>query len=313
MLFQIVAIATATADGDVDQLIGALESVESADLFVYQLRDSKGRGMDCLEPFQPKDRDKKEAAFGVYHSRRDGVFSVHLAKSDDLRTWTHLAELDEHASQATIHECEGGALILAYEKDAPNSCWIRLRQYASLEKLIEGKFSREFDVPRSLAPTAEGTPSFELVKANGDDITLRFHFFQKARVDQLATGVLRDFREWKASPSAEVNDALKKIGGLGNLGDRSRFAWSGKTLYLQELQGQRGNWGTWGVCLCDAKGLPLRKLAIKTHRGSKAFSNPAARWIVDKQNKRKLAVTLFIHSKGSDRSEAGQLLYVVDP
>ncbi|MGI9239221.1 MAG: hypothetical protein ACR2RV_00380, partial [Verrucomicrobiales bacterium] len=256
--------------------------------------------------------------YGVYHSSEGGVFSVHLASSVDMIHWKHVVSLDDHASQATIVATSHGGYLLAYEKDAPNSCWIRVRYYKDLEQLREGEFSDEFDVPRSLAPTAEGTPSFESVKFDGEnlgqsEIGLRFHFFEDVRVDQLARGVLTGFKEWKAAPAGDVNAELKKLGWRGNLGDRAKFSWRSEDYYLQEVQRRRGDWRSWGVYLCDRDGMPLRALRLATHDEASAFCNPNARWFVDREGRRRLAVTMFLPSEGSEPSESGQLLYIIDP
>ena len=73
--------------------------------------------------------------------KADSVFSVHLAHSTDLIKWSHIRRLDRHASQATIRETPSGGYLLAFEKDAPNSCWIRIRFYKDLEHLRSGEWS----------------------------------------------------------------------------------------------------------------------------------------------------------------------------
>ncbi|MFT5128417.1 MAG: hypothetical protein ACI8W8_002027 [Rhodothermales bacterium] len=165
---------------DADALINRLESVPAAETRVYQWRDRNGTRMDCLKLFQPADDECAGIYFGVYHALKHGVLHAQLARSRDLRSWQHLAALDDYASQPTIHVCAGGGYLLAYEKDAPNSCWMRLRFYKDLPDLLNGKHQRQFDVPRTLAPTAEGTPSIESVRLgesgiDKSEIQLRFH------------------------------------------------------------------------------------------------------------------------------------------
>jgi len=77
----------------------------------------------------------------------------------------------------------GGSVIVAYEKtllldllsrgdipaalagtlsilDGPlNRIRLRFRFYRSVDALLDGDFSRQFTAPRTLSPTAEGTPS----------------------------------------------------------------------------------------------------------------------------------------------------------
>ena len=314
--FLILVIAPAAGKNKPwESLSNTLENTDKAQIRVFKLRDHEGRGMDCLEVFQPRNKDK-EGYYGVSHSLKNGVFAIHLTHSPDFEKWRHLKELDQHASQATIHETGDGAFLLAYEKDAPNSCWIRLRLYQSLNDLKTGQFSREIDIPRTLAPTAEGTPSFEEVKTSTKDfskseIKLRFHYFQNVRVDQLAHATLTDFQEWKAAPATTINTAIKKLGGNGNLGDRSKFSWKGKTYYLQEVQSTRLDWGSWGIFLCDENGLPLGRIRPSTPKKSSAFSNPAISRVKDAQGNQLLVFSAFLHSKGSALNEAGQMLTVI--
>ncbi|MFT4548235.1 MAG: hypothetical protein ACI8XO_001570 [Verrucomicrobiales bacterium] len=311
----ILVVPVAGESGGGEFLTDKLENTDKAQVRIFKLRDQAGRGMDCLEVFQPNNKHK-EGYYGISHSLRNGTFAIHLSHSVDFENWRHLKELDQHASQATIHETSDGSYLLAYEKDAPNSCWIRIRVYQDLNDLKSGKFSREIDIPRTLAPTAEGTPSFEDVKISSKDfskseIKLRFHYFQNARVDQLAHGTLTDFNGWKAAPSKKLNAAIKELGGNGNLGDRSKFPWKGRTYYLQEVQGTRLDWGSWGIFLCDQNGLPLGKIRPRTPKQSSAFSNPAISRVKDANGNSLLVFTAFLHSKGSAPNEAGQMLTVM--
>ncbi len=312
ILFILLTALSATGS-EWQELARKLENIPKAESYHFGLRDSDGRTMDCLEVIQP---NKRFELFGVYHTLKNGTFSVHLAKSQALKKWTHVTELDSHASQASIHETKDGSFLMAYEKDAPNSCWIRIRHYKNRAALTQGKFSQEVDIPRSLAPTAEGTPSFESVTIpNGDlsksTIKLRFHFYQNARVDQLASGTLTGFKNWKATPSRKLNAAFKKLGGLGNLGDRDAFQWDGKTYYVQEIQGKVGDWGSWGIYLCDADGLPLKKLAFKTPKNATAFSNPSVTSIHLLTGEEKLLFSSYIHSRGTKPGEKGQVLTLI--
>jgi hypothetical protein len=303
---------------ETDNLIQQLESITTADIRSYQLKSSQGKGMDCLKVFQPLGDEYNGRYFGVYHHLKNGRFGIHLAKSTDLRKWQDILLLDEHASQPTVFVCEQGDIVLAYEKDAPNSCWIRLRYYESLTHLLEGKHAKEHDIPRSLAPTAEGTPSFESVTLGKEgieqsEIHLRFHYFKGIRVDQLAAGTLTNFKHWQAEPSYHINQALIHDGWNGNLGDRDPFIWEGQTYYLQETQGKGGDWSSWRINLCDARGMPIRTLSFQTHKNSQAFANPNATWVIDSKNRRQMIVTLFLPSEGNATQEAGTLLYVINP
>lgn len=301
-----------------DLLTRHLESVPEAEMSVYRLKDNLGRRMDCLEVFQPAAHAEPGVYYGVYHSPEAGVFVTHLARSTDLRTWTHLSPLDTHASQPTVHPCDGGSFLVAYEHDEPNSVWIRMRWYRNLDEFLVGRHHRQYDIARTLAPTAEGTPSIESVTGldrgiDSAEIRTRFHYYKDGQVDQLAEGILTDFRSWKAIPAAAINARLIADGWLGNLGDRTRFTWHDNPFYLQEIQRQRGDWSSWRVCLCDATGMPIRPLAITTHAGATAFSNPSAAWVLDIHRRRRLVVTFFLPTEGNPPSEVGTLLFVIAP
>jgi hypothetical protein len=314
----LVVLPTVVKAADTNSLVCHLESVPAAEAHFYQLKDSNGGRMDCLKVFQPVGDQYAGVYYGVYHNLKGGTLVAHIARSTDLRNWKHVTALDEHASQPTIHPCDGGAFVMAYEKDQPNSCWIRLRFYKDLTDLLRGQHQKQFDIPRTLAPTAEGTPSIESVKlgANGIDtseVQIRFHYYNNRTVDQLAKGTLTNFNSWKAESSVEINLNFIKRGWHGNLGDRDKFIWQDKAYYLQETQGKKGDWSSWRVYLCDDRGMPIHELSIRTHAGSVAFANPNATWVTVAKNHRMLVVTQFLPSEGNAPTESGTLLYVINP
>lgn len=311
-------ISSLVALDDTELLIKRLQSVADAELHVYKLTDDRGRGMDCLKVFQPAVAPEAGVYYGVYHNYQQGVLVSHLARSTDFVTWTHLVELDKNASQPAMHSCDNGGFLLAYEHDEPNSVWIRIRYYEDLAALIAGNFQRQFDIPRTLAPTAEGTPSFEVVRVGNEgiessEIKLRFHYYRNMDVDQLASGTLTNFETWEAEPARELNSAMREQGWLGNLGDRDKFRWRDQTYYLQEIQRTKGDWSSWRLGLADDQGQLLQPLKIQTHQGSTAFSNPHITCIRDANEQAKIVVTFFLHSNGNPPEERGVLLYVIDP
>jgi len=103
--------------------------------------------------------------------------------------WQHISKIDTYASQPAIWVNDDGSFLTAWERTGtPDKNYIRLRHYLSIENLKKGQFSDEHDIPRSLAPDCEGTPSFESVKIGGSlkdsEIQLRFHFWEKSIRDQ---------------------------------------------------------------------------------------------------------------------------------
>jgi len=229
-----------------------------------------------------------------------------------LLHWRQIRVLDVNASQGQLFETSEGRILLSYEKDAPQSCWIRVQQFESLDELIDGEPSASQDIERSLAPTAEGTPMVESVEGDsGEHINVRFHFFQDAHVDRLARGRLTNFSEWKSSVDEELNAAFEELGESGNFGSRTRFRWGDETWCLQEIQEERLNWRSWGVYLCTSVGTPIERLAIRTHKGSQAFCNPHVEQVRMQDGQTVLIVTMFLPHEGSKPGEAGELIYLV--
>lgn len=299
-------------DEDAQRLLERLGDVTKSVAHRYAAKDDAGNVMDCLK-IVPLGRGD---FLGVYHAMKDTVFFVHAARSKDLLQWKHVATLDDHASQPTLHRSRDGSFLIAYEKDAPNQVWMRLRHYRDLNRLLKAEFQREKDLTRTLAPTAEGTPSVEGIRPDGGSpdksvVTLRFHFYRNGDVDRAALGTLTGFEQWETRADDAVNEAFERLGVRGNLGDRDRFSYKGRTWYLQEAQMVKNGWDTWRVHLCDDKVLPIAPLTISTHKGSRSFANPTVTAVQDRRGRPLLAVTLFVPSQGSAPGESGELVYVV--
>lgn len=129
-----------------------------------------------------------------------------------------------YASQAKVWlDPASDQLMLAYEhtqgydsKSTGNR--IALELYKDLDTFIKGFGSQYTDrlvINRTLAPVNEGTPSFDKVKFNGQDIhgseiTLRFHFFKENIHDQQAVGTWNENGSgaWKAHELVNVNKAF---------------------------------------------------------------------------------------------------------
>ena len=275
----------------------------------YGAHDDKGHSLDCLNPFQ----DNSGAILGVYHYLKDDVFHLALAESDNGIDWRFVCELDQHASQGQLYQTPAGEYLLAYEKDAPNSCWIRITRFANLEALRKAESTKSADIKRLLAPTAEGTPMIDqIIHQRGlEIIKLRFHYYRQAHVDRLAHGQLIDMQRWTARPDDHLNQQFTQLGGQGNVGSRDLFTWSNTTYCLQEVQLAHHDWSSWRVYLCQRDGKPLTELKIQTHGGSQSFANPHAEALKLADGTRALLVTAFMPSQGSAPGESGELLYLM--
>lgn len=308
---QEVRAAVAEPAAAVADLIERLGDVTNATAFRYGARDDRGAPLDCLKILELGPGDY----LGVYHALREKVFHLHVARSTNLFDWRRVATLDEHASQGTLWRGSNGVFLVAYERDTPRAANVRLRYYENLAALLAGNFSHEFDVPRTLAPSAEGTPSIERVAWGGaperSRIELRLHFYRDKKVDRAATGTLVGFTNWVAAPDPAINAPLEARGVAGNIGDRDRFEWGGRDYLLQEAQMRPRNWTSWRLFLFDAQTMDLWPVEVRTQRGSRSFANPTVTPLRNRQGAEVLAVTLFLPAQGSSPGEAGTLIYTV--
>lgn len=293
------------------RLVALLTNVPNATAHRYRATDEHGRTLDCLKIIELGPGDY----LGVYHTLRDREFQLHLGRSTNLLHWSHRAVLDQRASQGAIWHGPRGDFLLAYEVNVPKAVIIRLRHYANLDALLNARFDREFDLPRTLAPTAEGTPSFERVQLEGDlatsRIDLRIHYYLEQKVDRAARGTLLGFTNWTARPDPEIDETLYGYGVQGNIGDRDEFRFAGRKFLIQEGQFRPGDWATWEIYLIDEADMNAVPLRVRTHGGSRSFANPNVTRLRDPAGKWCLAVTLFLPSQGNARGEAGTLIYVV--
>ena len=217
-LFVAVALQGAPKiDPVTTRLVALLTNVPNATAHRYRAMDDQGRTLDCLKIIELAPGDY----LGVYHTLRDREFQLHLGRSTNLLHWSHRAVLDQRASQGAIWRGPRGDFLLAYEVNVPKAVIIRLRHYANLEALLTARFDREMDLPRTLAPTAEGTPSFERVQLEGDlatsRIDLRIHYYREMKVDRAARGTLLGFTNWTARSVPEIDEALYGWGVAGNI------------------------------------------------------------------------------------------------
>lgn len=277
----------------------------------YGVQDDRGITMDCLKITAVGPGEY----LGVSHAMRDEVFTLNLSRSTDLMNWRHVTTLDNHASQGEMLRERDGAFLVAYEHDEPNSCFVRLRRYANREALEKGKFATEITLGRTLAPTAEGTPSIERVER--DAVHLRFHYYRNGDVDRAAKGVLTGWRDWKTQVDPGINEALEGFGCKGNIGGRSRFAFQGKPYYLHEGQLGRLDWASWRVFLLDGTERngqrPAVRVPMKTHKGSQSFANPAITALNEPGKPPRYFVTFFMPTEGNAAGERGELAYIVEP
>ena len=290
------------AAGIAAKLAELLGDVRSAPEWRYGLRDDGKVGLDCLKVVTAGLDDH----VGVSHAMRGGRFVLRLHRSRDLFTWRHVVDLDDHASQGDLFPQPDGSWWLAYEHDEPNSVFIRLRRYRSRADLERGKWDWETTLGRSLAPTAEGTPTIERVER--DAIRLRFHYYRDGDVDRAASGILRGLGDWTTARDAGLDAAVEAKGVRGNIGGRCRLRLGGRYWWLQEGQLRKGDWASWRTWLLDDPVRQASAIPLVTHGGSTAFANPYATLLPG--SPARLLVTYFVPSEGAGPGEAGTLLFL---
>ena len=190
-----------------------------------------------------------------------------------------------------------------------------MRHYADWAALRAATFDREAELPRSLAPTAEGTPALDVRRWNGLDdseIAIRFHYFKDINVDRQASGTLTNFSpaSWAPQPDAAVNATFVSLGTRGNLGDRADLTFEGHAFAVLEAQSVKSNFGAWRFYLYDRERDEARLLALRLPAGSWALGNPTVRQLTDPEGRQVLFISGFVFSQGAAPGEAGQFIAV---
>ena len=308
-----------TPDDDRGKRLAALLDPKAADVFLAAAENNLGNSLDALDVIAaPAGQAVAGRYIGVHHAFVDGVFVTKLATSDDLTTWTHRADLAVHASQPTLAALPDGGFVLAFERDTPDPTWVSVnnlavRHYASWAALAAGVFDRDVDLPRTLAPTAEGTPALEVKRWNGPDdsqIAVTFHYFKSILVDRQSAGVLTNFSaaDWAPQPDAIVNNLFVQLGTRGNLGDRADLLFEGHPFAVLEAQSLRNDFGSWRWYLYDRVRGETRPVALRLPAGSYALGNPTVRALTGPAGQPLLFISGFVFSQGSGPGEAGQFI-----
>lgn len=285
-----------------------LGRADQAPIFRAAARDEEGRPLDCLKVEQVGPR----RYLGVHHFLANGKFDLCLAESSDLVTWRHVRVLDHDAHQGTLTRV-GERWLLAWEKTEKDGNHLRLRAFDSLVALLGGKAAIMVDLPRSLAPTAEGTPNIESVRFNGgwnrSVIGVGFHFYRNRDVDRQAFGTLTGFKAWSAHPVDEVNRLLEAT-NKGNFGDRDSASIQSHRVSLLEVQRTKDDWSSWQVfARVDQK--PFARFPIRTPMGSTAFANPTLTPLTLPDGKPGVVVTVFVPSQGAAKGESGEMIWAL--
>jgi hypothetical protein len=311
-----------TPDDDRGARLAGLLDPLAADAFVGHARDNLDNSLDALDVIAaPPGQGAPGRYIGVHHTlvgTSPGVFVTKLATSDDLTTWTQRGDLAPHASQPTLAALPDGGFVLAFERDAPDPTWVSanhlvVRHYADWAALAAGSFDREVDLPRTLAPTAEGTPALDVRSWNGPDasqIAITFHYFQNVDVDRQASGILTNFSAagWAPAPDTAINTLFAELGTRGNLGDRADLLFEGHPFAVFEAQAIKSDFGSWRWFLYDRERAEARRVALRLPGGSYALGNPTVRALTGPAGQPLLLFSGYVFSQGAAPGEAGQFI-----
>jgi hypothetical protein len=296
-----------------------VEDLPTADAVRPGARDDRGAGLDGLKVVAT-GRSGAGRYLGVAHHARGDTFDVVLVQSADLLRWRRVRVLGRDASQAALARAADGSYVVAWEQADParpggeRPAHVRVLHAADVTGLRAGRFDARFDAPRTLAPTAEGTPDLRRVRLRdgpGDStIELGFHRYADRDVDREALGTLEDFSRWRARARPGLDAALTARGLRGNFGDRDTFSLDGAGYELVEAQARKGDFGSWRVLLRDDATGALRTLRFRAPDGQRAFGNPTASVLPGPAGGRVLFVSVFAFTEGAPRGGAGELLSV---
>ena len=285
------------------ELRDLISDVTAADAFSYRTADDLGRGMDTAKVIPVPETGGFVA---VYHTwtEADRAFHVQLATSADLAHWTWRVELGSKASQPTIQRESDGGYVVAWEQE-PDPIHMVVESFDTWDDLRVGAFSRRMDLPVTMPACGEGTPSIR--SASTELVEIGFHYHGGCVADREAEGTT-DWGTWHATARHDIDDALKRAGARGHIGDRDEITFRGHDLMLIEGQLRYEDFGSWRTFLYDDTTGVAEQLAIRTHAGSQAFGNPAIE-LVEIAGKPALAAGFFLFSEGARGEEDGELTY----
>jgi hypothetical protein len=311
LLLPLCAFLPALAPASTPPLRTILEDVPGSSGYRYDVKDSAGNSMVGLKIV----KSPMGGYVGVYHALAAGRYSVKVATSSDLLSWQFQANLVSNGSQPTIFRLPQGASLVAYESHVncggAGHC-LALRYYQTETALRSGAASRSLIVPRTLSTCAEGTPN--IFDATGDlsRIDLGFHFLEGCNLERQARGTLRNFDRtmWSALATPGVDQAMFAAGAspAGNIGDRDGNLYNGA--YLRLYEAQLVNPASWRTFLMT--GGTASRLTMRTHAGSKGFTNPTFTPLTLPSGKPGVVVTQYVTAAGAAPGETGELVYYRD-
>lgn len=302
-----------------EALARTIEDLSAAATVRYDVKARDGTRMEALDVVSTVLLDRP-LYLGVAHRRRAGRFVTGLFASDDLRSWRHVRDLQDRASQGALTALPDGGWLLAVEIDeaGPDGVrrgHLRFLRYPTDDALAQGRPDWRYDAPRTLSKVAgafEGTPSLRRITATSAEVG--FHYLTADAVDRNARATLSGIGtaapRWVARPAPDIDDPLERSGVEGNIGDRTHVAFRGVPLTLVEGQRRPRDFGSWSVYVLDPARTDARRLAFRTPGGSGSFGNAAAGVVPLPGGGRGVLLTAYVFTEGAADGEAGQMLAV---
>lgn len=281
-------------------LFNTLQNIKDSDGFSYQAMDDKDNSLDCIKiiPYQ------NDTFLGVYHTLNPSKqFDVHLSISTNILEWKFQCTIGVNASQPTILIYNQKIYVL-WEQEPENH--LQLNIYENLYSLLNNTPLHRISLPRKLSSFAEGTPNFYSI--NDTLISIGFHYYKNGVVDRIAMGELKNLIEWNELDDKAVNESFMNYCIFGNIGDRDFLNFNNKSYLILEAQKAKNDFSTWRIFLYDIDQNISIPLNIKTHFGSKAFSNPTVT-IAQLNGKKTLIASYFIPHEGAEENEDGSLIF----
>ena len=218
---------------------------------------------------------------------------------------------------------------------APSRLGFKL--YYNRSELLAGSHFNSFVAPLTVGARSrlEGTPNIynaTLRLSKGlyvVDAEIGFHFNDDSGVDQVAQGTLRSFGptvdtpEWTSAEATGYDEAFKRAGAVGNVGQRDAGVLGGSVIVVQE--GNTGHmpptvwkdWRLWLYVPAADESLPpsgkgtITELVPITNGNSTAFGNPSFKTVPCPENRasRCVFVSFFAFGEGAAPGEAGVVAF----
>lgn len=297
-----------------------LENVTTATASRFAAKDDQGIGLDAIKIIQ---NPTGPGYVGVYHHLIGNQFEVRLAVSTNLLDWKYVRTLEPNGSQPTLaYHASSGGYVLAHEQwSAPGSTGasqLRFRYYSSYANLLAGTVARSYLAPISgfHATALEGTPNIMAMSADGNVISVGFHYYSNEGVDRNATGTLSHLltgtTSWTSQVATSWNKALTSRGVTANIGDRDWGSLFGASYLWQEGQYGVGDFGTWRGWFYDFNRAASFALFPKTPKASRSLGNGTFGLLTAPNGKPILAATYFIFGEQAGVGEAGELIFYTE-